>query len=209
MRKALLFIVLGLILILATGTAFAGPPAPEGVNNFDVSPDPAAPGDTVTININVNITAGADNTSSFCLYAPATAGANFPASITLTYWVGLTPTNATFTGSAGSCPAISGTVNSLYTATGLPAGDTTFGGSATFTISAAATPGTYTWRIVLEEPSTTPTSMNVSHTIESPTAVTLLGTETSTAATPLVLLAALLVLSAATLLLLRRRPLRV
>ncbi len=145
-----------LLTLLLSSAAFAQSPGgdPAGVNTFNVSPDPAYQGDTVTLTINFNATAGADGQTRFCLYAPATAVGTFPSSITLSYFSGFSSTPVTFNTSAATCPGRTGQTGQMYDsgAAGLPTGDTTYDGSATFTISGSATPGLYDWTLLLEEP---------------------------------------------------------
>jgi hypothetical protein len=93
-----------------------------------------------------------DGTTNFCLYAPNTAVGTFPASIDLTYYSGFSSTTVTFNQIATSCPARSGQTGQMYNGTSLPNGDTTYEGTASFTINNSATPGTYSWTLLLEEP---------------------------------------------------------
>ncbi len=156
-KLRLVFTFTVLLALLLTSVAFAQSPGgdPAGVNTFDVSPDPATQGDTVTLSINFNATSG-DGQTRFCLYAPTTAVGTFPATITLSYFSGFTSNNVTFSTSATACPTRTGQTGQMYDsgAAGLPVGDTTYEGSATFTISGTATPGTYDWTLLLEEPGT-------------------------------------------------------
>jgi len=154
-KLRLLFTFTVLLTLLLSSAAFAQSPGgdPAGINTFNVSPDPATRGDTVTLSINFNATSG-DGQTRFCLYAPTTAVGTFPSTITLSYFSGFTTTPVTFSTSAATCPARSGQTGQMYDsgAAGLPVGDTTYDGSATFTISSTATPGTYDWTLLLEEP---------------------------------------------------------
>ncbi len=163
MRKIRFAFTFAVLLALLVGSAaFAQTPGdnPEGINTFEVSPDPAYAGDTVTLDINFNATAGAngDTATAFCLYAPDTAvdtpaSNSFPASITLSYYSGFTQYTATFTGASSGCPARSGQTGWMYSSgTGLPSGDTTYDGSANFNIASSATAGFYDWTLLLQEP---------------------------------------------------------
>ncbi|GAB4529684.1 MAG: hypothetical protein Fur0018_16440 [Anaerolineales bacterium] len=146
-------LIILLVLMMTAGAALAQSPNPEGVNTLTVSPDPAYAGDTVTITINFNATAGGDNTTRFCLYAPTTAVGTFPATITLNYYSGWIQTPVTFNQDANPCPARTGQTGQMYTSPAtLPPGDTTYDGTASFTISGTATPGYYNWTLLLEEP---------------------------------------------------------
>lgn len=170
MKRKIFFVVLvAMLLVLSnSGIAAAAGDAPEGVNTFTVSPDPAAAGDTVTIDINANMTAGADGNTSFCLYAPDTAVGTFPGTITLTYYSGFTSTDVDFTAVTDTvCPDRTNQTAKHYTFTSgtLPAGDTTYEGSTTFDIANDATPGTYNWTLLLEEPGSGTNPLSDSHEI--------------------------------------------
>ncbi len=168
-RKIFFVILVSMLLVLSnSGIAAAAGNGPEGVNTFTVSPDPASAGSAVTIDINANMTAGADGNTSFCLYAPNTAVGTFPGTITLSYYSGFTSTNVDFTtAGAGACPARTGQTARQYSYTGgaLPTGDTTYEGSASFTIASGATAGTYNWTLLLEEPGSGVNPLSDSHEI--------------------------------------------
>jgi len=156
-----LFVVLALMLGMSK-PAYADPPDPEGVNQFDVSPDPQTAGEDVTIDVNVDINT-ADSNTRFCYYTPDT-GSDFtvPSVITLTYTSDFVSTDVGFNklADASPCPNRSGQDKWVYSTTNAYVGSITYEGSFTTTISSDASAGYYDWTILLEEPTGTPNPLS-------------------------------------------------
>lgn len=179
-----------LMLFLVSHAVYAAPSAPEApaeITLFEISPSESQPGDSVNITINAELTSS-DGTTYFCLYIPDTVSTgttngnanNTPSSINMVYYVGFNSFPITFNKTndpdgGTSCPARSGQTSTLYRADGLPTGTTTYEtvGTNSMTLSATATPGTYSWTVLVEEPSGQPNVLSDNHTILEPLAVAL------------------------------------
>jgi hypothetical protein len=165
-------------------TAYADP---QGINIFEIVPNPKLPGGSVTGTINVNI-ASADGSTTFCLYKASGLSGALPANIDLSYPSGgFGSITVTFTGASGAgiCTGASGD-SRVYSFTGgtLPAGDTTYSGEFTFPINSAQASGVYQWTLWWDNSDAnsapgSPNPRSASLTILGPTAITLQSTTIS------------------------------